>query len=775
MIPIHRALRAGVGKGRRVFGACSGACLLLFCNGMMPVLGQTPVTVHGHVLHAPHFVPCSDAAVQAWPCGTLVFTDADGRFEAFCPGGVDSLTVMSHGHRVSGVAVNGRAHVDIELEALSVDLEHAEIDGRTSEYAPEAAQMKTRQDLLATLESVPGVRGLDLGAGLIQPVFRGLLGARVAVLEDGIPQVGGRWGADHGVLMDPELYGGAEAVPGGGHVWLGPEAMGGAVRLSSFAALAEGEKRTRLGTQYRWGDSNARLHVLHRQRKDRTQWHAGWSARQFGNRNVPQSAFQYLGRQYRLDASRLPNTSGQALHGVLGIRSDAANGWGSLEMRWSEARQGLFPGIIGVPDQQDLTTDPDVMGWELPLQLARRLQLTGKWTHHGVLDRTLRLSVSRNERGEFAPPHAHGFGPEPSDDLSLRLEERYAFGESRWEGAQGAFGVQMEWLEGRTTGWEFLLPDHTRQRFSLVLDREQGRGRLGLRLDAVHVTHAAHSEPLYGADGAQIGVDVRTDNLNRWMPGGALSWHLPLTLRPHVRGHWTTALYSRAPSSYALAANGIHHGTFRFEQGNPGLRPEQSLETRLSMGSPEKAEGTLGWSVQAFAALHRGFIHLTPKASFAPIAHAGQIYGFEARDAFRTGLEGTMLWGWGNSRWEHSLALLGQWALETGLGLPFTPPADLRSRVQHPWGENGFVAIQHRWVAEARLVARNEAATPGASLWGFQCGWSRSGWTVSLEADNIANVAWLDHVSAYRALGLVSQGRWASLRLTLDVGAADDR
>jgi len=107
--------------------------------------------------------------------------------------------------------------------------------------------------------------------------------------------------------------------------------------------------------------------------------------------------------------------------------------------------------------------------------------------------------------------------------------------------------------------------------------------------------------------------------------------------------------------------------------------------------------------------------------------------------------------------------------------LPFTPPADLRSRVQHPWGENGFVAIQHRWVAEARLVARNEATTPGASLWGFQCGWSRSGWTVSLEADNLANVAWLDHVSAYRALGLVSQGRWASLRLTLDVGAADDR
>ena len=44
---------------------------------------------------------------------------------------------------------------------------------------------------------------------------------------------------------------------------------------------------------------------------------------------------------------------------------------------------------------------------------------------------------------------------------------------------------------------------------------------------------------------------------------------------------------------------------------------------------------------------------------------------------------------------------------------------------------------------------------------------SRGQW--ALEIQNAFNSAWLDHVSAYRALGLVAQGRWIQLRFTADL------
>ena len=55
----------------------------------------------------------------------------------------------------------------------------------------------------------------------------------------------------------------------------------------------------------------------------------------------------------------------------------------------------------------------------------------------------------------------------------------------------------------------------------------------------------------------------------------------------------------------------------------------------------------------------------------------------------------------------------------------------------------------------------------------MQLGWKPSGCAIEFEVHNLMNAAWLDHVSAYRALGLVAQGRWASLRFTLDVRGGD--
>ena len=558
---------------------------VLLLGGSAALLGQAPVTIDGHVFHAEGHSPCGDALIQAWPCGTTFTADLDGRFEASCPEGIDSVTVLAHGHAVVTALVDGRDHLDIALTSLAVSLQDAAVRAQSSEDVAEAEQVRDQGDLMTTLDRVAGIRSLDLGAGLVQPVLRGLVGSRVAVLEDGIPQVGGRWGADHGVLLDPALYDGTEWVPGGGQVWLTPQAMGGGVRLRALSMLTQYGSRTQAGASHRFGDGRSRIHGLHRERRGDVQWHAGLSLVRFGHRNVPQTSFRYLGRLLDIEDGRLPNTGGQGGHGVVGVRwNDDEMGQFSLDLRASDVLQGLFPGIIGVPTQGDLAGDGDRFSVALPNQHAQRLQMAGKWIRPGRWDRTIRWSLSNNLRTESAPAHAHGFGPEPDSDLSLRLEEMHGFVESRWEGVHGAFGLQAEHLEGTTSGWEFLLPDHQRTRVSAIADWKWRSGRVGLRLDGIYAAHEAHVEPLYASDGSIQGDDIRTQAMDRWMTGWALHAHQPFLLGSTVEGSWTATAYTRAPDSYALGTNGIHHGTFRFEQGNAELKPERTVEARLSLG-----------------------------------------------------------------------------------------------------------------------------------------------------------------------------------------------
>lgn len=747
-------------------------------QGGPAIFAQSPASIHGHVYHSEGHAPCGDAWIQAWPCGASFAAQPDGRFDAHCPQGIDSVTVMAHGHRVVTQAVHGRTHVDIELECLSVSLEDAEVVDRSSEFVEGTVSMKEGDDLLVLLDREAGVRSLDLGAGMVQPVLRGLTGSRVAVLEDGVPQVGGRWAADHGVLLDPALYDGTEWVPGGGQVWLSPEAMGGGLRLRPLAMLSASGSRTQSSLSHRAGDARSRFSVVHRQRSGAVQWHAGLSQTRFGDRNVPQESFTYIGRLIEIEEGRLANTAGHGGHGLLGMRwIHPEQGQFSVDFRASEVLQGLFPGIIGVPSQSDLRGDGDRFSVDIPHQRARRVQLASKWVHPGALDRIIRFSLSRNERIESAPPHAHGYGPEPDDDLSLALDERHAFFESRWEGIHGAFGMQAEHLEGQTSGWEFLLPDHRRSRWSLVVDQRRQAWRIGARLDVVKVTNAGHVEPLYASDGSVTGDDVRARALNRTMFGWAIHANRPFRWGAAFEGDVVATLYARVPDSYALSANGIHHGTFRFEQGNPNLNPERTAEVRfnLTTSGHHREERKLNASLRSFVALHQRFIHLSPSARFAPIAHAGQVYTFEALDAFRTGGEFEADWAVGGGRLSASLALLGQWALETGLGLPFTAPTQLQTGYRWPATSRAFVRPRFRRVAAANLTARNEKPTPGASLWGVELGIQGERMALTLDMDNVFNAAWLDHVSAYRALGLVTQGRWASLRFTVDVTRPNDR
>ncbi|MDA1243363.1 MAG: TonB-dependent receptor plug domain-containing protein, partial [Bacteroidetes bacterium] len=354
----RHALDPTVDVPRTVFALC--VSVLASCMGW----GQTSTAVEGHVLQASSSSKLPGVLVMAWPCGLATSTDAVGAFRVSCPHGIDSLTLSCVGFDTQ-VVLNPSAHVDVWMQELKVMLGQAQV--AVNRFSESEASALDQPTLMQALDRTPGLQSLDLGAGMIQPVVRGLFGSRVAVLEDGVPQQGGRWGSDHGVLVAPELQVASAWVPGGGHVWMGPEAVGGGLRFESPSRANAPETQTRLGMLAQVGQLKGGLHALHIAATPELHWHAGMSVTGFGASQVPQRRFAYLGRVYQLETGELTNTAGRAGHAVLGIERETRRGrtvaW---SMRLSDVHQGLFPGIVGLPRQGDLSPNDGLMEIRLP-------------------------------------------------------------------------------------------------------------------------------------------------------------------------------------------------------------------------------------------------------------------------------------------------------------------------------------------------------------------------------------------------------------------------
>ena len=216
----------------------------------------------------------------------------------------------------------------------------------------------------------------------------------------------------------------------------------------------------------------------------------------------------------------------------------------------------------------------------LPSQHASRLQSLVQWSAPQATASegwVYKVSASWNRRQEFAPPHAHGWGPLPSSELSLSLEELAGFAEARRTSAHGSFGAQAEVQHVTTTGWEFCCFAPT-CRASFMGEARLAGSTLSGRVDVVQSSQVGHTEPMFNAAGDVVGDDVRATSFAKTLPGGMLSWQTPLRFeRSELDGLATVVAYGRVPSNHEWGANGIHHGSFRFEQGNPNLSTEWAL------------------------------------------------------------------------------------------------------------------------------------------------------------------------------------------------------
>lgn len=672
----------------------------------------------------------------------------------------------------------------VVVQANSKRLQDARI-GQTVEWLDSAYLTKHfTGNFATTLSSLPGVNVISIGSGYGKPVIRGLGFNRIAYVDGGLKQEGQQWGADHGLEVDAFNQDPVQVIKGAGSLLYGSDALGGViVRQSAPTPHRQGVygTYTLMGQSSTMGGGSSLMMgylrgAHHLRLRLSGQYH--------GDRNVTADSITYLTRWIPIYNRRLKNSATQTYASQLRYEYLGEQIESSLQASINGERSGFFPGAHGVPDIKRVQPDPSRYNIELPYSTVRQISTQGvlRWTISPEWHLSGVLGWQQNLRRERSAFHTHYGGlQKPAVDpdlefefdlktLSARLDASYyAPRGGKWTLATDG---QYQWHKRR--GYGFLLPDYKRATsgISLIYQGKLTR-RLhittGLRYDLGYIDMQPYLDPYLAAYLKERGATPATMEQYYYSSQAVKRlWHnasgsLGIAWQITPQWLWKVNLGKsfRLPGVYELAANGIHHGTFRHEVGDPSMGSEEGwlLDSEVSY------EGALcSFTLAPYVTYFTSYIFLEPSGRWSVLPHSGQIYNYRSTQALFTGVELETTWHL-HSDWDYHLQgdYVYTYNVADQLALPYSPPARLSHDVTwhpDPWS----ISLKHRMIAPQHRIVRNEEPTPGtAALLDIAASYEgqlrQLSYRLSLSVQNILDTRYYDHMSYYRRVNLPEAGR----------------
>jgi iron complex outermembrane recepter protein len=632
--------------------------------------------------------------------------------------------------------------------------------------------------LMQSLERLPGVQAMNIGTGISKPVVRGMSFNRVIVAENNIKQQGQQWGDDHGLEIDPFGVERVEVIKGPATLLFGSDAIGGAINirppvipqensLQAEALLTGRSNNDLLGTSLMTALNNNGNFLRVR-----------GSLQSYADYKVPADSFTYNNWVMPLAEQRLKNTSGndRSLALTAGMRRQ----WGVTSLSLSNFNQevGFFPGAHGIPNPGALKDPGNPRQTSHPMQQVNHFKvLSNSNLHRGRHWLEIDLGFQQNHRRELNPPHVHGAGPLPEDNVELELwlntwSSNIRFHHNRHGGNTWIYGVSGNFQDNRRGGYSFLLPGYRAADAGafVITQYEPGEGlflNAGARADLAWVDIDGYLEPVWSDPNTISHYRVRSPQfsshyLNATANAG-ISW-FPL---PEWNLKMNLGSSYRPPHPIELSANGIHHGSFRHEKGDTSLRSERAWQLDLGLVYSRKE---MYLAVSPFVNYFTNYLFLNPSGLFSDLPGGGQVYRFEQARALHLGAE--VYFDRHLTKALHTAAsaeILWAQNLDDNYPLPFIPPHSINLEVSYHWEAIGRLLHDNklmaglRATAAQRRVARNEPATDGYTLVNMGINTRiRVGNTnleTGLHVQNVFDVLYQNHLSFYRKLELPEPGR----------------
>ena len=676
------------------------------------------------------------------------------------------------------------------LELRETVIEHALVSN-SERSASVAVNIVNRDEMLQnnpssfaeTLESIPGVTTNNVGVGIARPVIRGLAGTRIYVADMGLRQEGQQWGNDHGLELDQYGIERVEVIRGPATIVYGPDAMAGVIHILNDIWPEENGLKIDLLSGYKTNNNNWHHSVGIKGLKNNFYFNARFSQKQYQDMRVPIDSFTYLTFNLPIYERRLKNTAGLERNAsmTLGYKTARSKFW--IRGSYYHLYQGLFSGAIGVPNAYGLGHENDFKNIELPSQRVGHFKIDA---HHITRLRkntiwSTDLGYQRNGRLEQSLAHLHGVVlTSPSDTAHRFVLETYQFRTTikRTVSAKTKLNVGATGLyqTNEHAGFEFLLPNFSTLEFGVYAFAEQVLNErwnlnFGLRTDYARVATEQKKREVM-----QQG-QVLNQELAPELTRNFVNWAAQVGLNYEITHHhilkFNLARTYRFPRAVELTMNGVHHGTFRHEIGNPDLQTETAYQLDVLY---EYHTDTRVLTITPFVNYYNNFIYLRPTGQFSTLPDAGQMFRYAQHDAVLSGAEVMFQQAIGKHfNFTTKAQYVYAYNLSLGRNLPFIPPLELSIEPEWKMGDwkfmkRAFFKPMVNYVFAQNLVDINEKTTPGFLLLnadiGFQILSGKSlgkvnfpqGMLVNLGFRNILNTPYLKHLSRYRLLDITEPG-----------------
>jgi iron complex outermembrane receptor protein len=567
-----------------------------------------------------------------------------------------------------------------------------------------------------SISKLPGISLITTGPGIAKPSIRGLSASRVIIYSQGIRLENHQWGDEHGVGVSTSGISSVELIKGPAYVLYGSDAMGGVLYIEPERYSSD------FSVDY-MGIYNSNYSGI------------------TNNIGVKGSSnnFSYVLRGNMTDNQNFSSPGGEVENTWL-IENDIQAGLKyQTENFASDLRLSTNISELGIPD-------PDIeQGQKGSYQELSHTMLTWKNNIDLGNNHELEATLGRqfNERKEFS-----GLGGNLAEldmelttntiDVNLTMPQTENF--------NMILGTNILSQENKNFGLEKLIPDADMNDFGLYglgqITMENGSALIGVRYDSRSITSEKGSVDFSNFNGS-IGLkrDIGNSSLRLNLGSGY-----------------------RAPNLIELFADGIHHGTFRYEKGNPNLEAETSFQSEISLDIMND-DSNLAFDV--FYNDISNYIYVAPSSEaidgykvYNFLQQNATLWGSEIIYTKQTGIE----WLSSNTSLEY---INGKTA--EGDPLPFIAPLTFKQVFNLDFSENYSLEIDFVAKAKQSRISQFEEETDGYSLLNLSGNWKTSFLDNDLDifwsVDNVFDKEYFDHLSRLKEAGIHEMGRNISIGL----------
>ena len=708
---------------------------------------------------------------------------------------------------------------DFELETAATEINEVVVTGQSAGTeqkrtpAPVAMVPKTAllqnssTNIIDALAKEPGVSQVTTGTGISKPVIRGLGYNRVVVVNDGIRQEGQQWGDEHGIEIDEFGVNRVEILKGPASLAYGSDAMAGVINMISAPSLPDGAIHANLTSNYQTNNGLIGNSVDFSGNKNGFIWDARYS-------NKLSHAYQNKYDGYVFNSGFRENDA----NALLGVN----RAWGYSHLKLSlyymepgivegerDSVTGKFTKTTFLPDGSEVTepaNSSDFKSYHPSTPSQKIAHYKAVWNNNffiGQSNLKATIGFQQNQRKEFEEPDNYGLFFMLN---TLNYDIQYNLPEwNNWKIALGAGGM---WQQSLNKGTEFLVPAY--HLFDVgtytILSKQLGDFDVsgGLRFDhraeSIDALYLDANENVVASAGP--GVTERfaaSDETFKGVSGSlGATWQISNSTYTKLnlsRGY-------RAPNIAELGSNGVHEGTFRYEIGNPDLKPENSLQLDWIVGmNTEHVSAELDLfhnTVDHFIFSHKlnstdGGDSIREDATVFKFSQGkAQLYGGE----FRLDIHPHPLdWIHFENTFSFVNATLNNQP-DSSKYLPLIPPAhwlsDLKIQfepIRHIL-DNTYVkfGIDHNWAQDHYYAAFDtETRTPGYTLLNFGAGTdfvshNKTLCSLYISVNNLTDVAYQSHLSRLKygdvnnvtgRTGIYNMGRNISFKLLIPIDLSD--